>query len=706
MKSAVDGGLSQVFSSVALIPMAVLSLCLSVEAAEVPPTRCVDDYGAVGDGIADDTQAIQQAVDDGYDGVWHNQSRVLLSPGKTYRVSHQIVLWAGVQLDTDASDPATILLAANTPGYGDPDHVKNVFMSRLSAARPDYPENPAPFPRDPIAHYKGGGKPFPGWPWRWPEDYDSAVYDQHKVHPAFGPGNNFWSQIRNIRFRVEPGNPGACVIHYRNAQGSALYNLQFDLADDTYCAIKGGPRTTQCHIRGGRFGLVDIAEWGSTINCRFEGQQEAAYYAPRGSSRLWVGTRFESTPVALKHSRPYRLAMIGCEVCDCTLGVDVPNPGARVFIQNLKGITTPTLYRSPQKTLPGSPDGTITIPTYAQGRVVDEGRALGGGIVEVETELPTWNSVPPFFDVSKAANLRAFGAVGDGVADDTEALRKAVATADTVFLPAGTYRVTDTVLLRSRTRLVGEHARLASIVVQPNTPAFLDADHPRPILDTPDDPQAEVHLAHLSISATGRGGGHGGNKGAIGVRWRVGRRSSIAWSNVNAYNSLLVTGSGGGTIMQVWTARGGGLNKGIVIDHNREPLVGYGLSSEHQTDKALQMTGARDVTFYASGYGEGDYPDEGVMNEILDSDRIALIFAVIHPIGNNEQTAQMTGFRIRNTPNIWIAPFYRIHEEPMKHTVVDTRPDGTIVDVGNHSFAFYRWGETQPDVARVNRGNQ
>jgi len=666
-----------------------------VEANLPSCTRCVDDYGAVGDGVADDTQAIQKTVDDGYDGVWHNPVRVLFGRGKTYRVSKQIVLWAGVQLDTDASNPATILLGAHTPGYGDAAQVKNVFLSRLSAARPDCPENPDPFPRDPIAFYKGGQKKFPGWPWRWPEDYDAARSDQNKVHPGFGPGNNFWSQVRNLRLRVEPGNSGACVIHYNNAQGSALYNLHFDLADDTYCAIMGGPRTMQCEVRGGRFGLVEIAEWGSIINCRFAGQKEAAYYAPHGSSRLWVGCTFDSAPVALKHSRPYRLAMIGCEIRNCAEGVVVPTQGPRVFVQNLKGLNTTVLYRSPQQTLAGKPDGVVSIPTYAEGRVIDEGKVTDGGMVTVQSELPTWNSVPPFIDVSQAANVRQFGAKGDGEADDTEALRRAVAAADTVFLPMGTYRLTDTVLLRPKTRLVGEHAILSHVLVQPNTPRFTDAAVPRPILDTPDDPEADVHLRQLSISAVGRGGGHGGNTGAIGLRWRAGRRSSIAWTNVNACTSLLVTGAGGGTILEVWTATGGGLNKGVVIDRNREPLVGYGLCSEHQTDKALQMIGARDVTFYATGYGEGDYPAEGVMNEIIDSDRIALIFAVIHPTGSDEQTAQMTGFRIRNTPNIWMAPFYRIHEEPMKHTVFDTRPDGSVIDAANHSFAFYRWGEIQ-----------
>ena len=172
-------------------------------------------------------------------------------------------------------------------------------------------------------------------------------------------------------------------------------------------------------VRGGRFGLVDIAEWGSIINCRFAGQQEAACYAPHGSSRLWVGCTFESVPVALKHSHPYRLAMIGCEMRNCAEGVLVPTPGPQVFVQNLKGVNTPVLYRSPQKTLAGKTAGIVSIPTYAEGRVIDEGEVTDGGMVTVQSELPTWNSVPPFIDVSQAANVRQFGAKGDGEADDT-----------------------------------------------------------------------------------------------------------------------------------------------------------------------------------------------------------------------------------------------------------------------------------------------
>ena len=51
------------------------------------------------------------------------------------------------------------------------------------------------------------------------------------------------------------------------------------------------------------------------------------------------------------------------------------------------------------------------------------------------------------------------------------------------YLPAGTYRLSDTVMLRRNTKLVGEHTLASSIVLRPNTPAFMDGKNPRPILE-------------------------------------------------------------------------------------------------------------------------------------------------------------------------------------------------------------------------------
>mgnify|MGYP000633941218 CR=1 FL=1 len=656
-------------------------------------TRYVEDYGAVGDGAADDTRAIQDAISAGYNGIWHNVGRVLFAPGKTYRVSRQIILWAGIHLDTDPANPATILLAANTPGYGDPSHVKHIFMSRLSAARPEHPANPKPFPEDPNAVYGRPGAPtFPSWPWKWPDDYDSAQYDQFKVHPAYGPGNNFWSQIRNLRFRVEPGNPGAGVIHYLTAQGSYLYNLQFDLADAQY-GVAAGPVLVNCTFRGGRWGLVEppMMEFGFVLNCHFQNQKEAAYHQVANAIRSWFGTTFEDVPVAMDMTNPRSLVMIGCEIRRAGVGVSLAGQGARVLIQNLKSVHTPLLYRSPRTTFPGNRDGALSLPTFVQGDVVDNGKWAEGGVLSTTTELPTWNSAPAGFDLARAANVRDFGAVGNGAADDTQALRRAVAASDVVYLPVGIYRLTDTVLLRRNTKLVGEHVLGCELTLGPNTPGFGDPRSPRPLLDTPDDPMGEVHLAQITTSM-----GHGGlagNPGSVGLRWRVGRRSSVVNCNLHAgANPILVTGHGGGTFLNLWTAAND-LAKGLVVDHNYEPLVVYVLSSEHQTDRAIQLLGARDVCLYLAGGGEGGYSADRTMNEFADCDRIAWIYTLVHPTGTDAETKQMTALRIRNCTNVWVGPLVRVHEEPMLHTLLDSRPDGTTIDLGNRNFTLYRWGE-------------
>lgn len=89
---------------------------------------------------------------------------------------------------------------------------------------------------------------------------------------------------------------------------------------------------------------------------------------------------------------------------------------------------------------------------------------------------PTVRSVQAKLD--DFASVRDFGAVGDGVADDTEAINRALyqlycrdnntQIRRSLFFPAGTYRVSSTILIPTYAKLVGEGANCSTILMSPN----------------------------------------------------------------------------------------------------------------------------------------------------------------------------------------------------------------------------------------------
>ena len=85
-------------------------------------------------------------------------------------------------------------------------------------------------------------------------------------------------------------------------------------------------------------------------------------------------------------------------------------------------------------------------------------------------------------DDPKAVYLDALGARGDGVADDSGAIQRAIDKVQEtvgqgmVFVPPGRYRLTKTIYVWPSIRLIGYGPQRPVFVLAPNTPGYQDAE--------------------------------------------------------------------------------------------------------------------------------------------------------------------------------------------------------------------------------------
>lgn len=111
--------------------------------------------------------------------------------------------------------------------------------------------------------------------------------------------------------------------------------------------------------------------------------------------------------------------------------------------------------------------GSYTYKGAAGGYIVQTGPVAGDDVTRsLQSKLDDF------------ASVRDFGALGDGVTDDTAAINRAlfqlfcrestVSSRRTLFFPAGTYRVTDTILIPSYAKLYGEGKASSVITLSAN----------------------------------------------------------------------------------------------------------------------------------------------------------------------------------------------------------------------------------------------
>ncbi len=219
------------------------------------------DFGARGDGVADDSDALQQAIDKAQETVHHG---IVFVPEGRYRLTRTIHVWAGIRLIGYGASRPVMVLAANTPGFQD-----GVDTDMLWFTDERTPEGRAPEGR-PIA--------------------DASEF-------------TFFSAVSNIDFEIGEGNPAAVAVRFNVAQHSFVAHANFHLGSARAALEHVGNQAFDIHVEGGQYGIVTgktSPAWQFLLmDSSFEGQKVAAISTHEAGMTL-VRDSFADTPVAVE----------------------------------------------------------------------------------------------------------------------------------------------------------------------------------------------------------------------------------------------------------------------------------------------------------------------------------------------------------------------------------------------------------------------
>jgi hypothetical protein len=547
------------------------------------------------DGITDDSAVLQQAIDRVQEKT--NQG-LLFVPSGRYRISRTIYIWPGIRLIGFGRTRPIFVLAANTPGFQqDP-----AYMFFFAGARPRENEPP----------------------------------------PDASPGT-FYSAISNVDFEIGEGNPSAIAVRAHYAQHCFLAHIDFHIGSGLAGIHDGGNVAQDVHFYGGRYGIWTLKPspgWQFTIlDATFSGQREAAIREHEAGLTL-IRPQFKNVPTAISIDANYsdELWIKDArfeQISGPALIISNEN-SARTEINaehiDCRHVPEFAMYRESGKHI-SAPNETYRVKVFSHGlHYEDIGSTATIKDVFVTESLmalpaPVKSDIPDLPPMDTWVNIRSLGAVGDGMADDTAALRKAITQYRTIYLPSGQYRVTDTISLRTDTVLIGLHPSVTRILIADSTPAFQGVASPKALLETPQNgtnivtgiglytnginPRAVAAKwmagSESMINDVRFLGGHGTidpNASAEDARkvWReIYNNTHTADSNLNRrwdgqYPSLWI--SGGGTFLDIWTPSTFA-QAGLYISNTSTSGRIYQLSSEHHVRNEVVLDHTSNWQIYA-----------------------------------------------------------------------------------------------------------
>ena len=129
------------------------------------------------------------------------------------------------------------------------------------------------------------------------------------------------------------------------------------------------------------------------------------------------------------------------------------------------------------------------------------------------------SDIPRLPDMGTWVNLKSLGAKGDGITDDTKAIQAAIDQYPNIYVPQGSYRLSETLMLKPSTVLIGFHPLATNFTLIENSPAFGGFGAPKPMIEAP---VAGTNI----ISGIGLYTAQN-NYRAVACKWMAGEKSMI-----------------------------------------------------------------------------------------------------------------------------------------------------------------------------------
>jgi hypothetical protein len=578
-----------------MLPAPLLAQSTSVYLQAPNEPRAITVKG-VGDGRADDSAAIQQAIDAAAEG---GHGGVVFLPSGRYRISRTIFVKSAVRVFGVGPTRPEIILGDNTPGYGSGVAAMVAFTGE--------------------DQYRVGKAPVPP-PTSVP--FDPSVWD--------ATSSTFYSALSNVNFRIGAGNAGAVAVRFRVAQHGYLRHVDFHTGSGLAGVYQAGNEFENLRFYGGRYGIMSektSPAWQFTlIDSEFQGQRDAAIREHEVDLTL-VNVAIRDTPIGIEINRGNSDSLFGKQVRFenvAQAGVLISaenNVFTQVGFADTVAINTPTFarFRDSGKTVAGS-GARYQVKDFSYGLKLPGLGTIGDYATDMEMaplgRAPARparkiRALPP---VAQWTNVRDLGVKGDDTTDDTAALQRAIDTHRVLYFPMGRYRVTDTLRLRPDSVLIALHPSLTHVYLPDETPAFMGVGGPKALIQSAKGGNAIVHGLGLWTG--------GVNPRATALLWRAGEASEVNDVKIQGgggtvltkgspigfgdprarfdgqYPSIWVTDGGGGTFAALWSPNTLA-SAGFYVSDTKTPGHVYQLSAEHHYRAEIVLKNVENWEFLA-----------------------------------------------------------------------------------------------------------